>query len=81
LPDKDSRNYDAIKTAILSRYELTAAAYREKFRNSSQLSDESFKEFAVRLVDFLRHWLQKTSKTHLGLDLHEIWEALTSNWE
>jgi hypothetical protein len=24
---------------------------------------------------------QKTSKTHLGLDLHEIWEALTSNWE
>jgi hypothetical protein len=41
--------------AIFSRYELTAAAYREKFRNSSQLSDESFKEFAVRLVGFRRH--------------------------
>ena len=26
LPDEDSRNYDEIKTAILSRYELTAAA-------------------------------------------------------
>jgi hypothetical protein len=27
--------------------------------NSSQLSDESFKEFAVRLVGFLRHWLER----------------------
>jgi hypothetical protein len=52
-------SYDEIKTAILSRYELTAEAYREKFRNSSQLSDESFKEFAVRLVGFLRHWLER----------------------
>ena len=59
LPDGDSRNYDEIKTAILSRYELTAEAYREKFRNSSQFSDESFKEFAVRLVGFLRHWLER----------------------
>jgi hypothetical protein len=59
LPDEDSRSYYEIKTAILSRYELTAEAYRENFRNSSQLSDESFKEFAVRLVGFLRHWLER----------------------
>jgi hypothetical protein len=31
LPDEDSRNYDEIKTAILSRHELTAEAYRENF--------------------------------------------------
>jgi hypothetical protein len=44
---------------LSSRYELTAEAYRENFRNSSQLSDETFKEFAVRLVGFLRHWLER----------------------
>ena len=40
LPDEDSRNYDEIKTAILSRHELTA-------EDIGKISDESFKEFAV----------------------------------
>ncbi|CAC5388230.1 unnamed protein product [Mytilus coruscus] len=57
--EEDSRHYDKIKTAILSRYELTADAYKEKFRSSGQSYDKSFKEFAVRLVGFLRHWIER----------------------
>ncbi|VDI78345.1 Hypothetical predicted protein [Mytilus galloprovincialis] len=49
LSEEDSKNYDKIKSAILCRYELTAEAYREKFRSERQSSDESFKEFSVRL--------------------------------
>jgi hypothetical protein len=44
-------------------------------------------EWALRLVPLLcgkaleAFSRLKTSKTHLGLDLLEMWEVLTSNWE
>ena len=59
LSDDDSRQYDKIKLAILARYELTSEAYRAKFRHSSQLPQESFREFSVRLEGFLKHWCER----------------------
>ena len=61
LSEEDGKQYDKIKTAILTRYELTSDAYRDKFRNSSQLVGESFREFSVRLEGFLRHWCERES--------------------
>ncbi|CAC5404352.1 Transposon Ty3-I Gag-Pol polyprotein,Transposon Ty3-G Gag-Pol polyprotein [Mytilus coruscus] len=74
LSEEDSRDYDKIKTAILSRYELTAEAYREKFRSAGQFSDESFKEFAVRMVGFLRHWIEREA---IGTDFDKFVDLVT----
>lgn len=46
---EDSKDYGNIKTAILERYGLNAAEYRERFRHSRQRSDESLNEYAIRL--------------------------------
>ncbi|CAC5374158.1 unnamed protein product [Mytilus coruscus] len=74
LSEEDSRDYDKIKTAILSRYELTAEAYREKFRSAGQFSDESFKEFAVRIIGFLRHWIEREA---IGTDFDKFVDLVT----
>lgn len=74
LSEEDSRDYGQIKTAILSRYELTAETYREKFRSARQSSDESFKEYAVRLVGFLRHWLEREE---IGTDFSKFIDLVT----
>lgn len=74
LSEEDSKNYDKIKSAILCRYELTAEAYREKFRSERQSSDESFKEFSVRLVGFLRHWLEREL---IGTDFDRFVDLVT----
>ena len=59
LSDTDSADYDKIKDAILKRYELTAEAYREKFRSTTQDKDESFREFRVKLERYLAHWCER----------------------
>ena len=43
----------------MTRYEVSAEAYRVKFRNARQATEESFKEFAVRITEFLRHWCER----------------------
>ncbi|CAC5399248.1 unnamed protein product [Mytilus coruscus] len=57
-----------------SKYELTAEAYREKFRSAGQFSDESFKEFAVRMVGFLRHWIEREA---IGTDFDKFVDLVT----
>jgi len=59
LNDDECIDYEKIKTIILIRYELTAEAYRDKFRLSRQCHEESYKEFTVRLEGFLRHWCER----------------------
>ena len=71
VSDADSGNYDAIKLAILKRYELTAEAYREKFRGSKQLKDESFKDFVVRTEGYLKHWC---IRENIGLDFEKLYD-------
>ncbi|MEW8544650.1 MAG: reverse transcriptase domain-containing protein, partial [Candidatus Thiodiazotropha sp.] len=52
----ESKNYDAIKKAILERYGLNAWEYREKFRSCKQANGETFKEFSVRMRTYFDHW-------------------------
>uniref|UniRef100_A0A8W8HLS0 CCHC-type domain-containing protein n=1 Tax=Magallana gigas TaxID=29159 RepID=A0A8W8HLS0_MAGGI len=59
LSDGESCKYDKIKEAILKRYELTSKAYREKFRQARQQSDESFKDYQVRTEKYLSHWCER----------------------
>ena len=54
----DSSNYDKVRDAIPSIYELTGEAYRKKFRYTRREADETFKEWSVKLTGFLDWWFQ-----------------------
>ena len=58
LPITDSANYDAIKAAILMRYDLNEEAYRNCFRTAARKVGETHREFSVRLMDVLSKWLR-----------------------
>lgn len=73
LSDEESDNYDAIKTAILKRYELTSEAYRDKFRKCRQFSDESFKDFVVRAERFFHHWCDRED---IGSDYELLFDLI-----
>ena len=59
LPITDSANYDAIKAAILMRYDLNEEAYRNCFRTAVRKVGETHREFSVRLMDLLSKWLRE----------------------
>ncbi|XP_065921959.1 uncharacterized protein [Magallana gigas] len=73
LSDEESDNYDAIKTAILKRYELTSEAYRDKFRKCRQFSDESFKDFVVLAERFFHHWCDRED---IGSDYELLFDLI-----
>lgn len=53
----DSNDFVKVKQAILERYGLNALAYREKFRLAKQDRTETFKEYAIRVEGYLKHWV------------------------
>ena len=57
----ESKDYDAIKKAILERYGLNSWEYREKFRSCRQASGETYREFSVRLRSYFDHWRETES--------------------
>ena len=63
LDPAESEKYDLVKRAILKRYELTAEAYRQKFRSSKRQSDETFTEWSVRSAHLLDRWLEMLNIT------------------
>ena len=59
LSDGESGRYGRSKKAVLKRYELTSEAYRDKFRQTRQKTDESFKDYQVRPEKYLAHWCER----------------------
>eukprot|EP00731_Ephydatia_muelleri_P003650 Em0001g3650a len=54
--------YEAIKDAILIRYNINEEAYRSTFRTEKRKDGETNREFSVRLMDLLQKWTKgKTS--------------------
>lgn len=53
---ENSKSYDKIKRAIFERFGLNPLEYRDKFRGSKQLPDETFKEYAIRITRYFDHW-------------------------
>ena len=62
LPTVSAGDYDAIKAAVLARYDINEEAYRRRFRSSTRKEGETNREVAVRLMDLLQKWT-KTCKT------------------
>ena len=52
-----SSDYTVLKQAILKAYELVPEAYRQKFRSTQKLSDQTHVEFARVKEQLLNRWL------------------------
>ena len=58
LPSADASNYDALKAAILIRYDINEEAYRRRFRSAARGRGETNRELAVRMMDLQAKWLR-----------------------
>ena len=69
LAEEDTRNYAALRAALLVRYELTASTYRKKFRTARLEKSETYSQLLVRLTKYLNKWrtLGKYPETYQGV--------------
>jgi hypothetical protein len=58
LPVEDYDNYDAIKTALLKRYQMTEQGFRDKFRKACPEHGETFTQFMTRLDMYFTRWIE-----------------------
>ena len=61
LSPTDARDYDAIKAAILSRYDINEEAYHRRFCSAMKGRDETYRELSIRLVDLCNKWMRNCS--------------------
>ena len=67
----DSLDYDQVKSAILSKYDINPETYRQRFSSLEFNPDESPKELYVRLKELYGKWIQPKCKA-----IHEIGEII-----
>ena len=65
----DTKDYDKLKEALLRRFRLTEAGFRDRFRYSKPEINESFSQYVTRISCYLDRWIElgKTPKTFDGL--------------
>ena len=54
----DNSDYDLLKVALLNRYRLTDAAFRDRFRQTKPEDGKSFSQFANRVTGYLDRWIE-----------------------
>ena len=75
----DVGDYNAVKIAILARYDINTEAYRRHFRTATRGREESFRELSIRLMDLQNKWLREcTTMAQMKeiVDLEQLLEAL-----
>ena len=60
-------DYDAIKAAILARYDINEEAYRRRFCSAMKGRDATYRGLSIRLVDLRTKWMQNCSSVEEGL--------------
>ena len=58
MPVEQASDYDALKKAVLKRYQLTEEGYRNKFRDCRQLQGETVFQFVARLKRYATRWTE-----------------------
>ena len=58
MPTEEAGNYEALKVAILRRYDINQETYRQRFRQTSRKDSETYRDLAVRLMDLLKKWMK-----------------------
>ena len=79
LPVSDSADYDAIKAAILVRYDINEDAFKNRFRSSKRKDGETNREFAVRMMDSLTKWLKEyktVDQVHQVVGIEQLLSSL-----
>ena len=56
LSIEEAGEYDAIKEAILIRYNINEEAYRNRFWMEKRKEGETNREFSVHLIDLVQKW-------------------------
>ena len=65
----ESGDYELLKIALLNRYRLTDADFRNKFRQAKPQDGESFSQFGIRITGYLDRWIElsETSLSYEGI--------------
>ena len=65
----DSGDYELLKIALLNRYRLTDADFRNKFRQAKPQDGESFSQFGIPITGYLDRWIElsETSLSYEGI--------------
>ena len=69
LEDERAGDYDALKTAILHRYDISTETYRQKLWSVARKESESHREMATRVMELTRKW---TSECASAREVQEI---------
>ena len=69
LPPDEAKTCEAIKEAILRRYDITAETYRQRFRNLRPKEGETPQELVTRLKDLGSRWTSDSKTREELLDL------------
>ena len=64
LPLDKAEDYDALKEALLRRFELTCDDFRKKFRYSNPEPGETPSQFVVRVEHYLSRWIDLSGIEH-----------------
>ena len=58
MPPTEASNYQALKVAVLKRYQLTEEGFRKKFRESKAEHGETVYQFMARLRRYFSRWTE-----------------------
>ena len=58
MPSTEAKDYDAIKAAVLGRYDVNEETYRRRFCSATKQQDETYWEQSICLLDLQNKWLR-----------------------
>src|SRR6218665_2978246 len=63
MPPEQYDDYEALKNALLKRYEMTEEGFRKRFHTSKPETGESPQQFITRLENYLMRWIELAKVT------------------
>ena len=78
MEDEEAGDYDALKAAILRRYDINEETYRQRLRTVSRRRDESYREMATRAMELTRKWMKECNKAQDCFECITVEQLLNS---
>ena len=82
MSSTEAKDYDAIKAAILARYDVNEETYRRRFRSAVKQRDETYRELSIRLLDLQNKWLRNCTSIEqmaAAICLEQFYETLPTD--